>query len=157
MSRRFAALIPFYDYDEAHFFNADGAPAQIAVQRRDGFFKLAALYAQRFVKTARATSEVAPEVADLQFTSRYRVPFQFSRIVRQNLSAGSFLQSKFMHVGESSKIYTGRHASLGERPYPPFSKKLSSNFRTSNRSRSSFCMGDLPSPPSLSVFGNRPL
>jgi glutamate-1-semialdehyde 2,1-aminomutase len=93
MSRAFSKLVPFYDYDEAHFFNADGAPDNIAQQRRDGFFKLGALYAQRFVKTARATSEVQPEIADLQFISRYRVPFQFSRIVRQNFSAGSFLQS----------------------------------------------------------------
>ena len=93
MSRWFATLVPFYDYDEAHFFNADGAPENIAQQRRDGFYRLAALYADRFAKTARATSEVQPEIADLQFTSRYRVPFQFSRIVRQSFSTGSFLQS----------------------------------------------------------------
>src|SRR5580658_8203636 len=93
MSRAFSKLIPFYDYDESEFFAADGAPEDIASRRRDGFNRLAALYAQRFAKTARATSEVQPEIADLQFTSRYRVPFQFSRIVRQNLSAGSFLQS----------------------------------------------------------------
>jgi glutamate-1-semialdehyde 2,1-aminomutase len=93
MSRWLSKLIPFYDYDEAHFFNADGAPDDVAQQRREGFFRLGALYAQRFVKTARATSEVHSEIADLQFTSRYRVPFQFSRIVRQNFSAGSFLQS----------------------------------------------------------------
>jgi glutamate-1-semialdehyde 2,1-aminomutase len=93
LSRAFSKWVPFYEYDEAHFFNADGAPEGVAQQRRDGFYKLAALYAQRFVKTARATSEVQSEIADLQFTSRYRVPPQFSRIVRQNLSAGSFLQS----------------------------------------------------------------
>ena len=93
MSRWFATLVPFYDYDEAHFFNADGAPENIAQQRRDGFYRLAALYADRFAKTARATSEMQPEIADLQFTSRYRVPFQFSRIVRQSFSTGSFLQS----------------------------------------------------------------
>ena len=27
----------------------------------------------------------------MQFTARYRVPFQFSRIVRENLKGGSFL------------------------------------------------------------------
>jgi glutamate-1-semialdehyde 2,1-aminomutase len=93
MSRALSKLLPFYDYDEAHFFNADGAPDNIAQQRREGFFKLATLYGQRFAKTARATAEVQPQIADLQFTSRYRVPFQFSRMVRQNLSAGSFVQS----------------------------------------------------------------
>jgi glutamate-1-semialdehyde 2,1-aminomutase len=93
MGRWLSALVPFYDYDEAEFFRSDDAPAQVAAQRRDGFQRLSALYAQRFVKTARATAEISPQVADLQFTSRYRVPFQFSRIVRQNLSAGSFLKS----------------------------------------------------------------
>jgi glutamate-1-semialdehyde 2,1-aminomutase len=93
LSRWLSTLVPFYDYDEAQFFNADGAPESIAQQRRDGFYRLAALYADRFAKTARATNEVQSELADLQFTSRYRVPFQFSRIVRQNFSSGSFLQS----------------------------------------------------------------
>jgi len=93
IGRWLSTLIPFYDYDEAQFFGADGAPDSIAQQRRDGFSNLAALYAQRFAKTARATSDVQPAIPDLQFTSRYRVPFQFSRVVRQNFGAGSFLQS----------------------------------------------------------------
>ena len=29
MGRRFAALIRFYEYDEAHFFRADDAPSDI--------------------------------------------------------------------------------------------------------------------------------
>jgi glutamate-1-semialdehyde 2,1-aminomutase len=93
MSRWFAKLVPFYDYDEAQFFCADGASSAVAAQRRDAFCRLAALYAQRYAKTVQATSEVQGEISDLQFISRYRVPFQFSRIVRQNFSAGSFLQS----------------------------------------------------------------
>jgi glutamate-1-semialdehyde 2,1-aminomutase len=92
-SRRISRLIPFYDYDEAQFFCADGAPDSVAQQRRDGFSKLAALYAQRYAKTVRATSEVQNEIADLQFIGRYRVPFQFSRIVRQSFSSGSFVES----------------------------------------------------------------
>ena len=34
-----------------------------------------------------------PEIADLQFTSRYRVPFQFSGFVRRHFNAGSFVES----------------------------------------------------------------
>src|ERR1700689_2514662 len=45
-----------------------------------------------------------------------------------------------MQLGESSKMNCGLHGVRTERPYPPFSRKLSSNFRTSNKSRSSFCM-----------------
>jgi glutamate-1-semialdehyde 2,1-aminomutase len=91
--RRLSKLMPFYDYDESEIFRADGAPDSIVRQRRDGFYRLAALYKQRFANSARATAELTAQVSDLQFTSRYRVPFQFSRLVRQNFSAGSMLQS----------------------------------------------------------------
>ena len=39
------------------------------------------------------TAKVKESVSDLQFTEAYRVPFQFSRFVRDHLSAGAFLQS----------------------------------------------------------------
>ena len=39
------------------------------------------------------TAEAADGISDLQFTARYRVPFQFSRIVREHLRSGTFLQS----------------------------------------------------------------
>ena len=93
MGRWLSSLIPFYEYDEAQFFSADDAPGEIQSQRRAGFSRLATLYAQRFVKTARLTNEVLPEIADLQFTSRYRVPFQFSGFVRRHFNAGSFVES----------------------------------------------------------------
>jgi glutamate-1-semialdehyde 2,1-aminomutase len=93
IGRWIAGLVPFYEFDKHRFFCADDAPPAIAGQRRAGFLQLAALYAQRFAKTARLTHEVHAEIADLQFTSRYRVPFQFSRLVRQHLNAGTFLQS----------------------------------------------------------------
>jgi glutamate-1-semialdehyde 2,1-aminomutase len=93
IGRWIARLVPFYDFDESRFFCADDAPPAIAERRRAGFFELAALYARRFAKTAQLTHEVQAEIADLQFTSRYRVPFQFSRLVRQHLNAGVFLES----------------------------------------------------------------
>ena len=39
------------------------------------------------------TAEAATRISDLQFTAAYRVPFQFSRLVREHLSAGSFMQT----------------------------------------------------------------
>ena len=93
MARRFAALVPFYEYGEAVFFRVDGAPDDIAAARRAGFMRLADLYAERFKKTAALTREIAAGVSDLQFTSRYRVPFQFSRFVRQHFKPGAFAES----------------------------------------------------------------
>ncbi len=93
IGRLLASVLPFYEYDEAQFFRADDAPEPIAEQRRAAFMRLAALYAQRFAKTVRLTQEVQGEIADLQFTARYRVPFQFSRLVRERLNAGAFVDS----------------------------------------------------------------
>ncbi len=55
--------------------------------------RIAAVFAERYRETADFTDEIAGGVSDLQFTSRYRVPFQFSRYVREYFKAGSFLQS----------------------------------------------------------------
>jgi len=93
MARRIAALVPFYEYDEARFFRCDDAPAAVAAQRREGFMQLSRLYGERFARTRALTEEAADGISDLQFTAAYRVPFQFSRFVRQHLSAGSFLAS----------------------------------------------------------------
>src|SRR5689334_12025101 len=92
-SRRLAKLVPFYEYDEHQFFVADDAPKEIAALRRAAFDRLAALYAQRFAKSAQASAEIATGVSDVQFTSRYRVPFQFSAFVRRHLKGGNFVQS----------------------------------------------------------------
>jgi glutamate-1-semialdehyde 2,1-aminomutase len=92
-SRRFAALVPFYEYSESEFFAADAAPAEVAAKRRAGFMRLAALFAQRYEKTASLTAHIQGGVSDLQFTSRYRVPFQFSSFVRQHFKLGSVVES----------------------------------------------------------------
>jgi glutamate-1-semialdehyde 2,1-aminomutase len=93
MARRLASLVPFYEYDESRFFRADEAPAQIAEARHAGFMQLAALFAGRFEKTARLTGEIADGVSDVQFTSRYRVPFQFSGFVRKHFRPAAFAAS----------------------------------------------------------------
>ena len=92
-SRRLAALVPFYEYGEDRIFSADGAPEEVAATRREGFMRLSGLFAQRFAVTAARTSELVGSISDLQFTSRYRVPFQFSRFVREHFKTGSLLES----------------------------------------------------------------
>ena len=92
-SRRLSRLLPFYEYPEARFFCADGAPEAIAARRHTGFRHLSELFATRFARSAGLTGDVAKSVSDMQFTARYRVPFQFSRMVRENLRGGSFLKA----------------------------------------------------------------
>src|SRR5262249_38376876 len=50
MSRRMARLIPSYEFDIDDFFRADGAPRDVATKRQDGFFRLAAVFGERFAK-----------------------------------------------------------------------------------------------------------
>jgi glutamate-1-semialdehyde 2,1-aminomutase len=93
MARRIAALVPFYEYAARRFFRADNPPEGIAAAREAAFARLSELYRERFAETARRTDEIKGSISDLQFTDAYRVPFQFSRHVREHLKAGTFVQS----------------------------------------------------------------
>lgn len=93
MSRRVARLIPFYEFGDEDFFRSDGAPPEVANRRRDGFFQLSQLFRERFARNRQMTSEASQGISDLQFTQSYRVPFQYSRLVRENLGAGVFMQA----------------------------------------------------------------
>ncbi|MBO0734330.1 MAG: aminotransferase class III-fold pyridoxal phosphate-dependent enzyme, partial [Methylocapsa sp.] len=93
IAKRIARLIPFYDFGEERFFSSDNPPEKIAARRRAGFEKLVSLYGERFSKTRALTGEAKESISDLQFTTAYRVPFQYSRLVREHLSTGAFVQS----------------------------------------------------------------
>ncbi|HTF79577.1 MAG TPA: aminotransferase class III-fold pyridoxal phosphate-dependent enzyme, partial [Bradyrhizobium sp.] len=93
MSRRVARLIPFYEFDINDFFRSDGAPGEVATQRQDAFFRLAQLYRERFARSREMTLQASDKISDLQFTEAYRVPFQYSRLVREHLGTGAFVQS----------------------------------------------------------------
>jgi glutamate-1-semialdehyde 2,1-aminomutase len=97
MARRVAALVPFYEYDDELIFRSDDAPAAVAQSRKEGFMRLAALYTQRYARTAALTAEVEDAISDVQFTDNYRVPFQYTRFVRRHLRGGNF-------VSESSGV-----------------------------------------------------
>jgi glutamate-1-semialdehyde 2,1-aminomutase len=93
IARRIASLVAFYEYDEDRFFRSDNAPPEIAARRRDGFKRLSAVYASRFRETDRRTAEAVGTISDLQFTQAYRVPFQYSRIVRRHFKIGAFVRA----------------------------------------------------------------
>ncbi len=90
-SRRLARLVPYYAYGDAEIFRADDAPPEVADRRRAGFQRLAALFTQRYPLSVAATAELEPSIPDLQFTARYRVPYQFRDCVRRHLRTGSVL------------------------------------------------------------------
>ena len=93
MSKTVARLVPHYEFDIDDFFRSDDPSGNIAIQRQDAFFRLAHLYKERYAKGRQMTAEAAAHISDLQFTESYRVPFQYSRLVRENLGTGAFMQS----------------------------------------------------------------
>ena len=93
MSRRVAKLLPFYEFEGDKYFGCDGAPDNVVMQRKDAFFRLARLYADRYPKGRAMTKEAAETISDLNFTETYRVPFQFSRLVREHLGTSTFMES----------------------------------------------------------------
>ena len=55
--------------------------------------RLSHIYQERFAKSVALTNQAAKNISDLQFTGRYRVPFQFSPFVSEHLKSGSFMQT----------------------------------------------------------------
>jgi len=93
MAKRVVSWLPGYAFDENQFFDCDGASNATAQARRKAFYELAQTLQDRHPKSIAMTAQAREGIADLQFTGAYRVPFQFSPLVRQNLKLGSFIQS----------------------------------------------------------------
>jgi glutamate-1-semialdehyde 2,1-aminomutase len=93
VARRLAGFVPVYEYGEQRFFCSDGAPVEISQRRRAGFERLSALCRNRFSETIRRTAEASAAISDLQFTDAYRVPFQYSRMVRTHLPSAFLVES----------------------------------------------------------------
>ena len=90
MASWLARRLPGYRYDAARFFAADGAPGDVADRRRDALQRLGQTLRARSPQTLAATAEAREGLSDLQFTSAYRVPFQFVPVLREQLALGSF-------------------------------------------------------------------
>ena len=99
MAKRVARLLPGYAYGDEDFFRADDAPPEVVAQRRAGLARLAEQVSGRCPQTLAMTAQARSVLPDLQFTGAYRVPFQFSPVLRQYLQVGAFLQaSDGVHV-----------------------------------------------------------
>ena len=93
MAKRLARWLPGYSFDDTEFFACDGAPLDVQAQRRAAFMGLAHTLQERHPLSIQASDKARGHISDMQFISAYRVPFQFSPLVREHLKVGSFLQS----------------------------------------------------------------
>lgn len=76
-AKRMARWVPGYTYAPEHWYQVDAAPSVVAQKRREGLLRLSASIQAVSPETVSATQAAEPMIADLQFTRRYRVPFQF--------------------------------------------------------------------------------
>ena len=90
MAKRVAKWIPGYSYNRDQWFDIDGAPASVAMQRRHALQNLGAQLQSRSPQTLAQTDATKPMVSDLQLISQYRVPFQFRSVLAQHIKTGSF-------------------------------------------------------------------
>ncbi|MEZ5646565.1 MAG: aminotransferase class III-fold pyridoxal phosphate-dependent enzyme [Burkholderiaceae bacterium] len=97
MAKRLARWLPAYHYDEFEFFSCDGADDSIVQRRREAFEALSAGFSSRYARSLAMTRQAREGLADLQLTGAYRVPFQFSSMVRQHLPVGAFVASAEGH------------------------------------------------------------
>ena len=91
IARLITNLIPAYHYNEEQFFNSDSAPAEALRRRREGFEWLRLEFQRRFRKSLDASAVASGALADLQFTSRYRVPFQYADYLRKHVRIPSIV------------------------------------------------------------------
>jgi glutamate-1-semialdehyde 2,1-aminomutase len=92
-AQRLARWVPYYDYGQTPVFDQDGAPPDVVAMRLLAFEHLSQHLESSCPKTLAATRDIKPHVSDVQFTSRYRVPFQFSRWAQDRLPMGYFWQA----------------------------------------------------------------
>lgn len=114
LAKRVARWLPGYSYGPDRFFRADGAPDEVAALRRAALERLSARLQARSPQTLALTAQVREGLPDLQFTGRYRVPFQFSPLVREMLPLGAFwAASEGVHLvdldGQSCYDLTGSY------------------------------------------------
>jgi len=89
MAKRFACLIPQYVYSSDTWLALDRADSIIVSRRRLAFSALVKDLSSKSPRTLVAMQAITPHISDLQFTGRYRVPFQFRNSDVEQLKIGS--------------------------------------------------------------------
>lgn len=92
LAKRVVAWMPDCAYDEARFFASDGAPPDVQARRRNGLARLSQALESRHARSLALTRQARERLPDLQFTSAYRVPFQYSPYLRRHIAVGGFMQ-----------------------------------------------------------------
>ena len=94
-SRRIAAFVKTFDYDEDHYFCSDGAPEAIADKRRAALHRLKERFRHDFAAGLKFGTSVEGSISDVQFTSAYRVPFPYRKLLADEFKQSSIVEKTF--------------------------------------------------------------
>ena len=94
MSKMVARLVPHYEFDIGEFFRFRRCAGHDSPRSARTPSSASPASTRSVTPSGRQmTAEAAEHISDLQFTETYRVPFQYSRLVREHLSTSAFVQS----------------------------------------------------------------
>ncbi|KZX81792.1 glutamate-1-semialdehyde 2,1-aminomutase [Oleiphilus sp. HI0009] len=88
MSKQVAKLLPYYRYNDARVFSCDNAPEHIAAQRQASFNDLKERLTRLSPNSIAASKKLEGKLSDVDFTNRYRVPFQFRAFMHNEMPIG---------------------------------------------------------------------
>ena len=91
-SRRIARQVAAYSFNHEQYFVSDGAPAEIAEQRRAGLSRLAQASAARSPKSLAYAATLDSRISDVSFTSAYRVPFPYRELLPNALRQATVVE-----------------------------------------------------------------
>ena len=92
ISRRLSRRVPAYSFTDAQAFSCDRAPSNVVDKRQRAFYDLAEQLRAETHESQALGAELSGCISDLNFTARYRVPYQFGDIVRQSMPDQLFVQ-----------------------------------------------------------------
>ncbi len=93
MAKRMARWIPGYQYNQQAWFAVDGASIEVAQQRAQALQRLGDRLRAKSPITLEWSRESKPMISDQQFTSSYRVPYQFRDVFMKHVQLGVFWKS----------------------------------------------------------------
>ena len=86
LSRALSRWVGSRSYSDDAFFRADGAGERLVERRKAGLDRLAGLFAARHPRSRAWGDSIRDGLSDLRFTDANRVPFPFSRLMRERFN-----------------------------------------------------------------------
>jgi glutamate-1-semialdehyde 2,1-aminomutase len=93
MAKKLARQLPAVSYSLDEFCACDDATAAVQARRKQALASLRERYAARYALTREATTALADSLPDLRFTGRYRVPMQFTDVMREHARMGAVMRA----------------------------------------------------------------